>query len=158
MAGWRDFREIAAWQLANQLKVLADEFLARPEGARRFAFCSEGEVLNHFVDASQQRLLKREEFIRARAPRATSNESRERAHHLARVTPRSSSATSSAQAAQKGVAPGTSHPPFGTFGTRHPWHPTVVWFLWACRPDSPTPPRSRSSSGAWRCRGRSGRA
>ncbi len=38
MAGWRDFRDIQAWQLANQLKLLADEFLARPEVARKFKF------------------------------------------------------------------------------------------------------------------------
>lgn len=100
MAGWRDFRDIRAWQLANELKLLADNFLARPEVARKFKFCdqlsdssrsgprniaegfarfkhkpfaefvriakgSEGEVLNHFVDAYDQRLLGKEEFLRA---------------------------------------------------------------------------------------------
>lgn len=100
MAGWRDFREIRSWQLANELKLLADDFLARPPFARKFKFCdqlsdsarsgprniaegwarfkhkpfaefvriakgSEGEVLNHFVDAFDQRLIDKEEFILA---------------------------------------------------------------------------------------------
>jgi four helix bundle protein len=30
MAGWKDFREIAAWQYAHDLKIRVDEFLARP--------------------------------------------------------------------------------------------------------------------------------
>lgn len=100
MAGFKDFREIAAWQLARELKVLADAFLARPEAVRRFKFCdqlsdaarsgprniaegfarfkhkefaqfvriakgSEAEVLNHFIDARDMRLISDEEFRRA---------------------------------------------------------------------------------------------
>ncbi len=30
MAGWKDFREIAAWQSARDLKIRVDEFLQRP--------------------------------------------------------------------------------------------------------------------------------
>lgn len=41
MAGFKDFREIAAWQLANQLKIDVDAFLARPNVRRRFAFCEQ---------------------------------------------------------------------------------------------------------------------
>lgn len=100
MAGFKDFREIAAWQLARELKVLADAILARPEAVRRFKFCdqlsdaarsgprniaegfarfkhkefaqfvriakgSEAEVLNHFIDARDMRLISDEEFLRA---------------------------------------------------------------------------------------------
>ena len=98
MAGFRDFRDIVAWQLAEELKLLADTFLARPEFARRYKYCdqlhdsarsgprniaegfaryrhkefaqltrvaraSESEVLNHFIDAVDQRLITRDEFI-----------------------------------------------------------------------------------------------
>src|SRR5690242_5379528 len=38
MAGWRDFREIVAWQLARELKIKVDAFLQRPEVARQFKF------------------------------------------------------------------------------------------------------------------------
>ncbi len=100
MAGFKDFREIVAWQLAEQLKLLADDFLARPEVARRYTFsaqlddsarsgprniaegfaryrhkefaqftrvarASESEVLDHFIDAFDQRLMTRDEFIKA---------------------------------------------------------------------------------------------
>jgi four helix bundle protein len=37
MAGWKDFREIAAWQLARELKLQVDVFLARPEVKRKFS-------------------------------------------------------------------------------------------------------------------------
>ena len=30
MAGWKDFREIAAWRYARDLKIRVDEFLQRP--------------------------------------------------------------------------------------------------------------------------------
>ena len=38
MAGFRDFRDIVAWQLARDLKLLAYEVLSRPEAARDFKF------------------------------------------------------------------------------------------------------------------------
>lgn len=98
MAGFKDFREIVAWQLANQLKMEVDRYLARPEFKRRFKFCeqlgdaarsgprniaegfarfrhkefahfvrvakgSEAEVPNHFIDAHDQRLITRDEFL-----------------------------------------------------------------------------------------------
>lgn len=98
MAGFKDFREIAAWQLANQLKLEVDRYLARPEFDRRFKFCqqfddaarsgprniaegfarfrhkefaqfvrvakgSEAEVLNHFIDAHDQRLITKDELL-----------------------------------------------------------------------------------------------
>lgn len=100
MAGFKDFREIVAWQLARELKLVADRLVAKPDVARRFKFCdqlsdaarsgprniaegfarfkhkefaqfvriakgSEAEVLNHFIDAHDLRLLSDEEFIRA---------------------------------------------------------------------------------------------
>jgi four helix bundle protein len=34
MAGWKDFREIAAWQHARALKIRVDEFLERPNVKR----------------------------------------------------------------------------------------------------------------------------
>ena len=46
MAGWKDFREIAAWQRAEQLKV------------RVYV-----EVLNHFIDARDQGLLTNDELL-----------------------------------------------------------------------------------------------
>ena len=38
MAGFRDFREIVAWQLARELKLLADQVLSRPAVAQDFKF------------------------------------------------------------------------------------------------------------------------
>ena len=38
MAGFRDFREIAAWQRSRAVKQLAYELLKRPEAARDFKF------------------------------------------------------------------------------------------------------------------------
>ena len=96
--GFRDFREIVAWQLAYQLKLRVDEILERPEVRRRFKFHdqlsdaarsaprniaegfgrykhkefaqfvriakgSEVEVLNHLIDACDQRLISRDEFL-----------------------------------------------------------------------------------------------
>ena len=41
MAGFRDFREIVAWQLAHQLKIRIDAFLCRPDFQRKFKFCEQ---------------------------------------------------------------------------------------------------------------------
>ena len=38
MAGWKDFQEIVAWQLARALKLRVDQFLKRPEFKRRFRY------------------------------------------------------------------------------------------------------------------------
>ena len=38
MAGWKDFREIGAWQLANDLKLLAYEIVKRSTAANDFKF------------------------------------------------------------------------------------------------------------------------
>jgi four helix bundle protein len=97
MAGFKDFREIVAWQRARELKIMVDGFLARPEIKRQFKYCdqlsdaarsgprniaeghvrfkhkefaqfvriargSEGEVLNHLIDAHDQRLITNEEL------------------------------------------------------------------------------------------------
>ncbi|HYB95281.1 MAG TPA: four helix bundle protein [Vicinamibacterales bacterium] len=98
MAGFRDFREIAAWRLANELKLRVDLFLLSPPFRRHFKLCdqlsdavrsgprniaegferyrhkefaqfvriargSEVEVLNHLVDARDQRLITDDEFL-----------------------------------------------------------------------------------------------
>jgi four helix bundle protein len=97
MAGFRDFREIAAWQLAHQLKLRVDLFLLSPDFRRHYRFteqlsdavrsgprniaegfgryrhrefaqfvrvakASEVEVLNHLIDAQDQRLITTDEF------------------------------------------------------------------------------------------------
>ena len=97
MAGFRDFREIAAWQLAHQLKLRVDLFLLSPDFRRHYRFseqlsdavrsgprniaegfgryrhrefahfvriakASEAEVLNHLIDAQDQRLITTDEF------------------------------------------------------------------------------------------------
>jgi four helix bundle protein len=36
--GWKDFREIGAWQRANELKLLTKELLSRPDVQRDFKF------------------------------------------------------------------------------------------------------------------------
>lgn len=36
MAGWKDFREIAAWRYARDLKIRIDEFLERPNVRRKY--------------------------------------------------------------------------------------------------------------------------
>ena len=41
MAGFKDFREIVAWQRANELKLIADALITKPEVARRFKFCDQ---------------------------------------------------------------------------------------------------------------------
>ena len=38
MGGWKDFREIAAWQLARVLKIRVDALLTKPELNRRYRF------------------------------------------------------------------------------------------------------------------------
>src|SRR5687767_3384358 len=97
MAGFKDFREIVAWQLAHQLKLRVDLFLGTPEFRRQYKFCdqlsdaarsgprniaegharfkhkefaqfvrvakgSEAEVLNHLIDAHDQRLITTDEL------------------------------------------------------------------------------------------------
>ena len=41
MAGFRDFREVVAWQLAHQLKLRVDLFLGSPEFRRHYKFCEQ---------------------------------------------------------------------------------------------------------------------
>ncbi len=97
MAGFRDVREIAAWQLAHQLNLRVDLFLLSPDFRRHYRFseqlsdavrsgprniaegfgryrhqefadfvriakASEVEVLNHLIDAQDQRLITADEF------------------------------------------------------------------------------------------------
>ena len=69
MAGWKDFREIAAWQRAEQLKLRVYSFLDRPAIRRQFAKfariakASQFEVLNHFIDARDQPFLTNDQFL-----------------------------------------------------------------------------------------------
>jgi len=98
MAGWKDFREIAAWQHAEELKTRVYAFLDRPIVRRKFSYCddmaraarsgpsniaegfgrfgnkefanfariakaSQVEVLNHLIDARDQRLLTKDQFL-----------------------------------------------------------------------------------------------
>lgn len=98
MAGFKDFREIIAWQLAHQLKIRVDLFLGSPDFRRHYKFCdqlsdaarsaprniaeghgrfkhkefaqfvrvakgSEAEVLNHLIDAHDQRLITTDELV-----------------------------------------------------------------------------------------------
>ena len=95
--GFKDFREIVAWQLAHQLKLRVDLFLGSPDFRRQYRFCdqlsdsarsgprniaegharfrhkefahfvriakgSEAEVLNHLIDAHDQRLISSDEL------------------------------------------------------------------------------------------------
>jgi four helix bundle protein len=41
MAGWKDFREIAAWQHAQTLKLRVYAFLERPGVKRDFKYCEQ---------------------------------------------------------------------------------------------------------------------
>jgi four helix bundle protein len=38
MAGWKDFREIVAWQRARELKLRVDELLKRPEVKTKYKY------------------------------------------------------------------------------------------------------------------------
>ena len=97
MAGFKDFREIAAWQRSRQVRMLAYRLVGRPEVARDFKYrdqlldasrsaprnIAEGfarykhkefaqfvriakgsmaEVLDHFIDAVDNRYLSPAEF------------------------------------------------------------------------------------------------
>lgn len=97
MAGWKDFREIVAWQRAETVKLRVYELLERPRIRRDFRFLdqlrdaarsapaniaegfgrfgnkefarfariargSEQEVLNHLIDACDQRLITDDEL------------------------------------------------------------------------------------------------
>ena len=96
--GFKDFREIVAWQLAHQLKLRVDLFLGSPDFRRQYKFCeqlsdaarsgprniaeghgrfkhkefaqfvrvakgSEADVLNHLIDAHDQRLISTDELV-----------------------------------------------------------------------------------------------
>ena len=98
MAGWKDFREIAAWRLSREVKCHVYRFLERDEVRRKYKYCddlaaaarsapgniAEGfgrfgnkefarfsriakgsleEVLNHMIDAHDQRLLSQAELL-----------------------------------------------------------------------------------------------
>jgi four helix bundle protein len=41
MAGWRDFREIVAWQRAESVKLRVYAFLERPSVKRDFRYCEQ---------------------------------------------------------------------------------------------------------------------
>ena len=41
MAGWKDFREIAAWQHARALKIRVDGFLKRPGFRHLYGYCDQ---------------------------------------------------------------------------------------------------------------------
>jgi four helix bundle protein len=41
MAGWKDFREIVAWQRAESVKLRVYAFLARPTVKRDFRYCEQ---------------------------------------------------------------------------------------------------------------------
>ena len=41
MAGWKHFREIAAWQHARALKIKADSFVCQPQFKREYKFCDQ---------------------------------------------------------------------------------------------------------------------
>ena len=41
MAGWKDFREIAAWRLARELKLQVDVFLQRPDVKRKYSLADQ---------------------------------------------------------------------------------------------------------------------
>jgi four helix bundle protein len=41
MPGWKDFQDIAAWQLARALKIRVDGLLEKPEFKRLFRYCDQ---------------------------------------------------------------------------------------------------------------------
>jgi four helix bundle protein len=47
MAGWKDFQEIVAWQLARDLKLRVDLFLERPNVKRKYS------LVNQLYDAAR---------------------------------------------------------------------------------------------------------
>lgn len=98
MAPFKEFRELAAWQLAHQMNLRVDVFLGCPEFRRHFTSCqqlsaaarsgprhiaegcvrlkhkdfaqfvrsardSEIQVLNHLIDAHDQRLISTDELL-----------------------------------------------------------------------------------------------
>lgn len=98
MAGWKDFREIVAWQRAQMVKLRVYRLLEDPRIKGDYRFCdqlrdaarsapaniaegfgrfgnkefarfvriargSQEEVLNHFIDARDQRLLTDDELM-----------------------------------------------------------------------------------------------
>jgi four helix bundle protein len=165
MAGFKDFRELAAWQLARELKLAADALLGKPEVRRHFRYCdqlsdaarsaprniaegfaryrhkefaqfvriakgSEAEVLNHFIDAHDLRLMTDEEFrhgehLARRAIKAANGLIR-----YLEATPDPLHRTPPANRAQLGGTLGalsTSRRHPGTLSTlrhlKHPWAP-----------------------------------
>jgi four helix bundle protein len=47
MAGWKDFQEVVAWQLARDLKLRVDLFLERPNVKRKYS------LVNQLYDAAR---------------------------------------------------------------------------------------------------------
>ena len=41
MAGWKDFRDIAAWRYARDLKIRVDEYLRRPNIKQKYRLCEQ---------------------------------------------------------------------------------------------------------------------
>ena len=41
MAGWKDFREIVAWQRSHDVKCRIDRFLERADVQRKYRFCNQ---------------------------------------------------------------------------------------------------------------------
>lgn len=41
MAGWKDFREIVAWQRARELKLRVDQLLQRPNVKTKYKYCDQ---------------------------------------------------------------------------------------------------------------------
>ena len=90
MAGFKDFREIAAWQ-------------TRAKG-------SEAEVLNHLIDARDLCLLSDEEFLRAEHLTKRALKAGEWFDSIPRIHPRSAATTLQTQTAERTIARGTGHP------------------------------------------------
>jgi hypothetical protein len=75
MAGWKDFREIAAWRYARDLKIRVDQFLERPNVRKKYTLHDQlhdavrsgpsniAEGLNHLIDLRDQRLISEDELI-----------------------------------------------------------------------------------------------
>ena len=41
MPGWKDFRDIVAWQRARELKLRVDQLLQRPDVKTKFKYCDQ---------------------------------------------------------------------------------------------------------------------